>query len=192
METSEKQVPLDEAMEQVRTVGIRLALMHLAYARTLVEEHGMEKGRDLIIKAMMAYGKLVGERNKSGQQDLPWYGFHDKYAYKEETYLDTREESTDDFDHAFFKVYGCVLAKIFLEYDEPELGALYCYVDAAKSMAVNPDFKLIHTACEVCGDEFCAFDSVPTTEEERNDFQNQDPSWKKTDSILIGKKGDEE
>ena len=92
---------------------------------------------------------------------------------------------------AFYKVYGCVLSKIFLEYDEPELGALYCYVDAAKSMAVNPDCKLIHTACEVCGDEFCAFDSVPTTEEERNDFQNQDPSWKKTDSILLGEKGAE-
>jgi hypothetical protein len=109
MKTSDKKVPLEEAMEQVRTVGIRLALMHLAYARTLVQEFGMEKGRNLIIKAMMAYGKLVGERNKSGHQDLPWYGFHDQYAYDDKTYLDTREQSDDDFDYAFFKVYGCIL-----------------------------------------------------------------------------------
>ena len=192
MKTSEEKVPLDEAMAQVRTVGIRLALMHLAYARTIVQEHGLEKGRDLIIKAMMAYGKLVGERNKAGHQDLPWYGFHDKYMYKDKTYLDTREEPADDFDHAFLKVYGCILAKTFLEYGEPELGALYCYVDPAKSMADNPECKLIHTACEVCGDEFCAFDSVPTTEEERADFQNQDPRWKRTDSILLGGNGDED
>ena len=192
MKTSEKNVPLDEAMEQVRTVGIRLALMHLAYARTLVQEYGMDKGRDLIVKAMMAYGKLVGERNKSGRQDLPWYGFHDKYAYKDKAYVDTREQPTDDFDFAFLKVYGCILAKTFLESGEPELGALYCYVDAAKSMAANPECKLIHTACEVCGDKFCAFDSVPTTEEERIYFQKQDPRWKKTDSILLGENGDEE
>lgn len=192
MEASKKKVHLEEAMEQVRTVGIRLALMHLAYTRTIVEEHGMEKGRDLIVKAMMAYGKMVGERNKSGRQDLPWYGFHDKYVYKNSTYEDTREESADDFNYELFRVYGCILAKIFKEYDEPELGALYCYVDPAKSMAVNPECKLIHTACEVCGDEFCAFDSVPTTEQERIEFKNQDPNWKSTDPILLGKDKNQE
>jgi len=192
MQKSEKKVPLEEAMEQVRTVGVRLALMHLAYARTLVEEHGMEKGRDLIVKAMMAYGKLVGERNQAGRQDLPWYGFHDKYVYKDKTYVDTRETSDDDFDHAFFRVYGCILAKTFLEYDEPELGALYCYVDPAKSMAANPECKLIHTACEVCGDGYCAFETLPTTQEERADFKNQDPKWRHNDSILLRKVKDEE
>ena len=188
MEASKKMVPLEEAMEQVRTVGIRLALMHLAYARTLVQEHGMEKGRDLIIKAMMAYGKLVGERKKPGRQDLPWYGFHDKYVYKDKNFVDTREQPTDDFDYAFYKVYGCILAKTFLEYDEPELGSLYCYVDPAKSMTADPACKLIHTACEVCGDDFCAFDSVATTEEDRSRFKAQDPAWKATDPILIRKK----
>jgi hypothetical protein len=59
-------------------------------------------------------------------------------------------------------------------------------------MAVNPECKLIHTACEVCGDEFCAFDSVPTTKEERVYFQKKDPRWKKTDSVLNGENADDE
>ena len=36
MNENGKKVPLDEAMEQVRVVGTRLAMMHLAYARLLV------------------------------------------------------------------------------------------------------------------------------------------------------------
>jgi hypothetical protein len=172
-------------MEQVRIVGTRLALMHLAYARVLVKELGEEKGKDAIIKAMMEYGKLVGQRKKAGKQDLPWYGFHDKYVYQDEVFVDTRDQPSKDFDFSLYKVFGCILAKTFLEYRELELGALYCYVDAAKSMAADPLSKLIHTACEVCGDEFCAFDYVPTTEEERTDFKEQDPKWKKVDTILL-------
>lgn len=182
---TDKKVSLEEAMEQVGTVGARLGLLHLAYARILVNEFGREKGRDLIIKAMMEYGKLVGKRNDSGRQDLPWYGFHDKYVYKDDEFLDMREQPTEDFDFSSFKVFGCVLAKTFLEFGEPELGALYCYVDAAKSMAQNPSVKLIHTSCEVCGDEFCAFDILPTTEEEQADFEKNNVRWKNVDPILL-------
>lgn len=185
MENGERKVPLEEAMAQVRTVGVRLALMHLAYARTLVAEHGPQKGRDLIVKAMMAYGKLVGERNLAGGQDLPWYGFHDAYVLNDTTYTDTREQPAKGFDWAAFKVFGCILAKTFLECGEPELGKLYCYVDAAKSMAADPSCKLIHTACEVCGDDFCAFDRVPTTAADREHFAAQDPGWKASDPILL-------
>jgi hypothetical protein len=186
MKDTEIKVPLDEAMEQVRTVGARLAMMHLAYARLLVAEHGPEKGRDLVVKAMMEYGKMVGRRNKSGRQDLPVYGFHDQYLYKDETSVDTRDQPREGFDFSAYKVFGCVLAKTFLELGEPELGALYCYVDPAKSMAVDPSAKLVHTACEVCGDGYCAFESVPTTDAERADFERNNPRWKNVDPILLG------
>ncbi len=185
MNDKERKVPLDEAMEQVRIVGARLAMMHRAYARLLVEVHGPEKGKDLIIKAMMEYGKMVGRRNKSGRQDLPVYGFHDKYVYEDKAFVDTRDQPRDDFDFAAYKVFGCILAKTFLELGEPELGALYCYVDPAKSMAVDPSAKLIHTACEVCGDKYCAFEKVPTTEEEQADFKRNNARWKNVDPILV-------
>lgn len=189
MSDAEKKVPIHEAMEQVRTVGVRLALMHLAYGRLLVKEFGPEKGKELIIKAMMEYGKLAGQRSKDGHQDLPWYGFHDKYMYDEQEFIDTRDEPQEDFDYSRFKVFGCILAKVFKEYDEEELGALYCYVDPAKSMKMDEARKLIHTACEVCGDGHCAFDSVPTSPEERSQFEELSVDWKRTDPILL--QGDE-
>lgn len=185
MSENEKKVPLKEAMEQVQTVGVRLALMHLAFSRILVESLGKERGKEAVVKAMMEYGRMVGERSKSGRQDLPWYGFHDKYVYEDRETADLRQSRpNEDFDWSKYKVCGCVLAKIFKEYDEPELGALYCYVDAAKSMAADSSKKLIHTACEVCGDDFCAFDMLPTSEEERRAFEEQEIAWKDVDPIL--------
>ena len=185
MSDSDKKVPMNEAMEQVQTVGVRLGLLHLAYGRLLMKEFGPQKGKELIIKAMMEYGKLAGQRSKDGHQDLPWYGFHDKYLYDDQEFLDTRHNPKEDFDYARFKVEGCILAKVFKEYDEEELGSLYCYVDPAKSMEADPSHKLIHTACEVCGDGHCAFDSVPTSEEERNQFEKLSTGWKQVDPILV-------
>ena len=188
MKKKEKMVPLEEAMEQVRITGRRIALMHLAFSRILVEELGKEKGKKAIIRAMMEYGRMVGEANKAGQQDLPFYGFHDQYTYGDKEFLDTREKANiagKDFDFARYRVHGCVLAETFLEHDEKELGCLYCYVDSAKSMAADPSKKLMHTACEVVGNGFCAFDLVPTTEKERKAFQDKNVDWKEVDPILI-------
>ena len=43
------------------------------------------------------------------------------------------------------RAYGCVMGKVWDKLGEGELGRLYCYVDLAKYMAFNPNFKLIHT-----------------------------------------------
>ena len=188
MDEKGKMVPLHEAMEQVRVTGRRLALMHIAFSRVLIEELGEDKGKKAIIKAMMEYGRIVGETNKAGQQDLPFYGFHEKYTYGDQEFLDTREKANiagKDFEFSRYVVHGCVLAKTFLEQNEKELGCLYCYVDSAKSMAADPSQKLIHKACEVVGDGFCAFDLVPTTEKERKDFEDKNVGWKEVDPILI-------
>jgi len=185
-------VPMDEAAAQVRLMAERLALMHLAYARTLIEELGDEKGKALILKAVMEYGRRVGERNRAGKQDLPYYGLHDDYRYRSKTSLDVREiesEMSDEINWEAFKVYGCVLSKIFKQYGEHELGALYCFVDAAKSMGADPDHKLIHTACELCGDDHCAFDKLPTSADERRLFQQKDTRWKDIDPLLLKTSG---
>jgi hypothetical protein len=188
MKKKEKMVPLREAMEQVRVTGRRLGLVHLAFSRILVEELGEEKGKKAIVRAMMEYGRMVGEKNKAGDQDLPFYGFHDKYTYGDKEFLDTREKAGiagKEFDYSQYRVHGCVLAETFLEYGEKELGCLYCYVDSAKTMAADPGKKLMHTACEVAGDRFCAFDLVPTTDKERKDFKEKNVEWKEVDPILI-------
>jgi len=187
MVNKDKMASIEEAASQVKVVATRLALMHLAYARTLVEELGKDKAKNAVVKAMMEYGRMVGERNKAGEQDLPFYGLHEKYSYREEEFLDIREmpsEQTEEMDWDAFKVYGCVLSEIFQEYGENELGRLYCFVDAAKTMAAGSSEKLIHTACEVCGDDHCAFKSVATTAEELKMFENKNPKWKDIDPVL--------
>ena len=51
-EKSEEMVPLSEAENEVKVVTQRLALLHLAYGRTLVDEFGWEKGKQLVMNAI--------------------------------------------------------------------------------------------------------------------------------------------
>ncbi len=157
----EDYVPKAEAVHEVEVAVTRLALMHLAFSKTLVKELGKEKGKELIIKSILEYGRSIGERTKRGLADLPKYGVHG--GYKDG------------------KVYDCVLSKIFHEYGELELGCLYCYVDPAKAMGADPSVKFIHTTCAACGDDYCTFERVPTTEKERKDFRNISTDWKHVD-----------
>jgi len=165
MTEKEKFVPLEEAVHEVEVAIKRLALLHLSFSKMLVKEFGEEKGKELIIKSVLEYGKRVGERTKRGFQDLPKYGVHG-------------EEKNG-------RVYDCVLAKIFREYGEEDLGCLYCYIDPAKTMAVNPNYKIIHKNCLACGDDYCTFEQVYTTEKERKDFKNMDKDWKHVDPRLV-------
>jgi len=165
MSRKEEFVPLQDAVQQVKVAVSRLALMHLSFSKILVGELGEEKGKDLIIKSIVEYGRRVGERTKRGLQDLPKYG--------------VTEKSEDG------RAYNCVLGRIFQEYGEEELGCLYCYVDAAKSMAVDANRKLIHKTSMACGDDHCTFEWVSTTEKEREDFKNNASDWKYVDPRLV-------
>jgi len=160
----EEVVPLKEAREQVEIAITRAALLHLAFSRILVDELGEEKGKELILKSIMEYGRRVGERIKRGLPDLPKYGVNG--GWKDG------------------KVYDCVFANIFREYGELDLGCFYCYVDPAKSMAADPASKFIHKDCAACGDDFCTFDKTSTTEKERKDFVSKNKDWKDVDPRL--------
>ena len=56
MTDKDEVVTREDAIKQVETAVTRIALIHLGYAKTLVEELGEEKGKELIIKSMMEYG----------------------------------------------------------------------------------------------------------------------------------------
>ena len=167
-------VSLKEAKEQVGIALTRAALLHLAFSRTLLDEFGEERGRELVVRAIMEYGRRVGDRIKRGLPDLPKYGVIE------------REELRPGGDKSYdnYKAYDCVFAKTFKEYGELPIGSLYCYVDAAKSMAVDPSQKLIHRECAACGDDCCTFEVLPTTEQERIDFMYKQSRWKQVDPRL--------
>ena len=164
MEEKEK-VSLDEAKNEVKVAVQRLALLHLAFSKTLIEEFGEERGKQLILNAIKEYGTRIAERTKRGLQSLPKFGFHQR--------------------HDEGKTYGCELGLVCLEYGESDLGRLYCYVDPAKGMAADPDTKIIHTKCILCGDEYCSFDKVPTNEQERTDFFRKNRDWSYVDPYLV-------
>jgi hypothetical protein len=165
MDEKEGFVSLSEAANEVAVAMTRLALLHLSFSKTLVEEFGEKKGKELVIRSILEYGRRVGERIKRGQPDLPKYGVYGEY--KDE------------------KVYDCVLAKTFHEYGEEDIGCLYCYVDPAKSMALDLNSKLIHKDCAACGDNYCTFEEVPTTSKERADFKSIKNDWRNIDPRLV-------
>jgi len=74
-------VALEDAKRQVEIVARRIALLHLAYAKMLVEEFGEEKGRKLILKAIKDYGVRIGEKMRRGEPDLSTYGVHERIEW---------------------------------------------------------------------------------------------------------------
>ncbi len=159
----EEMVPLSEAENEVKVVTQRLALLHLSYARILVDKFGWEKGKQLVLDAIKEYGRRIADRTKRGFQSLPKYGFWE------------RREGEPQI---------CELGKLVLEYGEEDIGSLYCLVDPAKIMFANPREKLIHTKCLTVGDEYCEFATVPTNEKDRADFFTENKDWSHVDSRL--------
>lgn len=178
MTAGNKTVALKEAEEEVRKVCVRVGLLHLSFAQTLVEELGEKKGEELVLKAIKVYGTKIGERIKASvtaqglenipanyKGDLPQYGMRD------------RTEVLEVGGEKRRRVYGCVMGKLWKKLGEDKLGRLYCYVDPAKYMAFNPNFKLIHIKALPDGDQYCEFAVRPTTEQERKDFADKDIDW---------------
>jgi hypothetical protein len=184
--TQKETIPLDEAKQAVELTARRLGLLHLSFARTLVDELGEKKGKELIMKAIKDYGKRVGKEVREGvikqgldpvpenygagkSRDLPEFGMHES------------REGVEINGEKRMRAYGCTMAKVWHEYGEDELGRLYCYVDAAKYMAFNPNFKLVHIKALPDGDEYCELTVRPTTEQDRKDFAAKDTDWSRID-----------
>ena len=175
---NEQKIDKHDAEEQVAKVCKRLALLHLSYAKTIINELGKEAGNQLVLKAIKDYGIRIGSAVKKEveekgsknypenyKEDLPQYGMHEKVEY---SYLCGEQR---------IKSYGCVMGKLWHELGEDEIGRLYCYVDPAKYMAYNQDFALVHTKSIPDGDEYCEFKIRKTTKQEQQDFLNKDSDW---------------
>jgi len=171
----EDMVPLEEAKDQVRKVCVRLALLHYAFTKTLVDELGEEKGKQLSMNAIKLYSGIIGgevrkrvkaqgllDSPQNYKEDLPWYGMHDGV------------ELVEVNGEVRIMAFGCVMGKVWREFGLERLGRIYCYVDPAKYMAYNPDFKLIHYKTMPDGDEYCELAVRPTTEQDKIEFAAKD------------------
>jgi hypothetical protein len=142
---SEEKILKAEAAEQVLSMCRRLAQLYIAFARTLVEELGREKGKSLIREAIFRYGQEIGkkirERVEAEGQPLTMENFR---KFSDLPSLAFSPHSFDTEGGRVARIDHCVLASVWKELGEEELGRLYCYMDQAKMEAYNPDFEYIH------------------------------------------------
>ena len=151
----DEKIPKKEAMQQMRNMISRTALLHSAFTQTLIEELGEEKGKALALKAIKRYGGFVGQKarkkaeekglpltRENFQDDLPSLGWHNR----ERVVVDGENRA---------RVHTCYLAETWKELGAPEVGRLYCFVDQAKYETFNPDLECVHTQNVLDGDPFC-------------------------------------
>ncbi len=155
MPDKKQMITKEEAFRQVKSMITRAALIHYAFAKTLVNELGEKKGKALAKKAIELYGKEVGKRVKNRtlakglpltrdnfQDDLPDLG----WAEREKVEVQGEKRS---------RVYTCHLAEVWQELGVPELDRLYCFVDQAKYQAYNPKLQCVHVKNVLDGDPYC-------------------------------------
>ena len=156
MTTETKMVPEEEARKAIQDMSRRVALLHMCYARALVDALGEERGKELIKKAIWDYGTIVGKRSRERVREL---GLEPTLANMGRG----NDLSPLGFDHrrvvvdgeARSQSHGCVLAEIWDEYGENELGGLYCLVDPSKMQAYDAHYTMIHCKKMPDGDEYC-------------------------------------
>ncbi len=183
---SDNKIPLEEAEKEVELVSQRLAFLHLCYAKTLTEELGEERGKEMILKAIKRYGKKIGERRREEIEEkgleptaenfsegdvlrIPKFGMH--------TDLETNEEGN-------MELYGCAMGKFWKEEDEGDLGKLYCYVDPAKYLGYNDKYIQVHKKVLPAGYNCCEFDVRTSTKEEREIFTSEESDFSEIDECL--------
>jgi predicted hydrocarbon binding protein len=145
----------DEAFSQLKSMITRTALIHYAFTKTIIDELGKEKGKELAKKAIRLYGEMVGKKVRENtlakglptlaenfQNDLPTLGWADR----EKVVVEGEKRA---------RVHTCYLAEAWKELGVPEIGRLYCFVDQAKYEAYNPDLECVHTQNVLDGDPYC-------------------------------------
>jgi len=174
----------DEASRSLASVSRRIALLHLAYAQAIVKELGAEKGTRLISEAIKDYAVKIGEKTKT-EVEAQGYEATPENFEKGPSYALPKlpgmhkgwENVQDEQGRKRIRAYGCILAEVWKEYGQEQLGRLYCYMDTAKYMGYNPHYKLAHHKALPDGDTCCEFEIRQTTPEERDDFATPGKDW---------------
>ena len=166
MENQEAAIPADEARKAVEDMTRRVGLLHLCFARLLVDELGEERGRELIEKAVWDDGTRIGKNTRDRVVALglePTLANFDKGSDLSPIGFNHRTEVVDGEQR--YQSLGCAMADVWREYGEEELGALYCLVDPAKMQAYDPDWTMVHTKKVPDGDPYCETAVRPCCEE---------------------------
>lgn len=143
----------DAATADVGRAIRRLALLYRHFAETLEKELGPEKARQIVRKAVYAYGGQIGReaaaRTKAKGLPLTPENFSDDLpAVGWVSHPETVDGET------VTRMDVCPLADEWQDM-EPELATLYCCVDQAKMEAYNPEYTYVHLNKKTAGDDVC-------------------------------------
>ena len=168
MRANDQYIPKEDAVAQVKLALRRAALIYHYFAETLIDEFGEDRGRELILKAVNAYGEHVGKASRrkaqekgltlspqNYQEDLP------KMAWEAEPITVDGEDR--------MRIHHCPLAAEWLALGESRNARLYCFVDQAKMDAFNPEFEYIHLKNILDGDPYCEMVVRPVAERSADD-----------------------
>lgn len=151
-------VPAEEARKAVQDMARRVGLLHIAFARTLVDELGEQRGRELVEEAIKTYGTRIGEQMRLTVESMglqPTIENFNKGSDLSPILFGSVEVVVEG--EVRHRAPTCALAEVWEEYGENELGGLYCAVDQAKMRAYNPQWKYVRTMKIPDGDECCEF-----------------------------------
>ncbi len=175
----------EEAAEEIETLSKRIALLHLSYAKTLTEELGEERGKQLILKAIKRYGKHIGEARREEIEEKGLEPKMENFSKGESLSIPPfGMHSGVERDEDKMRAYGCVMGEFWRDMGEEELGKLYCYVDPAKYLGYNEDLVQVHTKAMTAGDDCCEFEVEHSTEEQKKLFKDDDEDFSKVDEYL--------
>ncbi len=186
MSTQPEMVTLEEAKEQVRIVSQMLGRLHIAYARTIVDELGEKKGKKLILKAIK---RAVSRRAQKAKEQLAAEGreptFENRPSANRFKYYGMleRREDVNTLGERRWRAYGCAMGEVWRDMGEGELGHLYCYVDPFATMTSTPEYTNRHERL-LCRDGYCEGAVRKTTEHERQAFASEDGDLESLDNHL--------
>ena len=165
-ESTEGEAASPEAREALLALARRIALLHMCYARTLVDALGDERGVALVEVAIRTYGTLVGQRTRDRVEALGHAPTPDAFGLGSDlSPLAFPSERVVVDGEPRSRSWECVLAEVWREYGEQALGSLYCLVDPAKMQAYNPGWTMVHTRKIADGDPYCEMAVRPVPRE---------------------------
>jgi len=171
MEKDENKISKEEAVAQIRRALRRTAFIYHSFAKTLVEELGRNKGKEVIKKAVEAYGIRIGQEVRKEVLDKGWEPAPNNFK-SDLPDLAWKTEEVEIDGEKRMRVHYCPLAAEWLEWGDTKLSRLYCFVDQAKMQAYNPDYEYIHLKNLLDGDPYCELVVRPKVEEKTKEREN--------------------
>ncbi|NLW22934.1 MAG: L-2-amino-thiazoline-4-carboxylic acid hydrolase [Tissierellia bacterium] len=153
---NKEMIPKERAVQDVRIVAERLAMLYYHFVNNLIEEFGEEKTEEIVKKVIYQYGLHCGTNvrekvlslnkettleNYALGQDLPSVGW-------EKRELDTQNPEAREITY-------CPFADTWKKLNFEKWGRLYCYVDQAKYEGYNSSFKCYHDKNTLDGEDSC-------------------------------------